>query len=163
MSRRVLLSSLVARLVLLSGSKRWTPQAHRRLQSPSQSLSPRLCSSTIQLNLIRASPSRALASLLHPRLEPPVAIVSVSARPPQPELPAKQHHLHCEVCPRRDRPRLANLSASFTRCCESCPRRPTFPLSTTSIAPPRDPVTLACSALLAAFHDRTRVSSLARS
>jgi len=75
-----------------------------------QSLFPRLASSSIQLNLIRASPSRALASLLHHRLEPLSIKSSASASAPTRHstlgvwLPAKQHHFQCEVCPRRDRP-----------------------------------------------------------
>lgn len=114
----------------------------------SQSLLSRLaCSSTTQLNLIRASPSRALASLLH-RLEPPVAIVSVNVR------------RHSQSCPRtstisivrcvRGATGQPSQSERTVHALRKCPRRPTFPLSTTSIAPPRDPVTLACSALLAA-------------
>jgi hypothetical protein len=69
----------------------------------SQSLLSRLaCSSTIQLTLIRASPSRALASLLH-RLEPPVAIVSVRR--------------HIQSCPR-------NSTISIVRCVRGATGQP---------------------------------------
>ena len=76
-------------------------QIRRRCNSPrsnSALISP--ASSTTLLNLIRASSSRALASLLHHRLEPPVSHRQRQRSPPQPELPARNSTISTVRCVR---------------------------------------------------------------
>ena len=68
------------------------PRSNSALISPA--------SSTTLLNLICASSSRALASLLHHRLEPPVSHRQRQRSPPQPELPARNSTISIVRCVR---------------------------------------------------------------
>ena len=97
-------SRRVSRLVYFSSRQAESchlRQTRRRYNSPrsnSALISP--ASSTTLLNLIRASSSRALASLLHHRLEPPVSHRQRQRSPPQPELPARNSTISIVRCVR---------------------------------------------------------------